>query len=240
MLETLTPGRVDLGIGRAPGGTHRVSAALGTRDVDRFPEQVRDVVDYLAGTMPAEHPFASLAAMPAGASAPEVWLLGSSDYSAALAAAYGLPFVFAHFISGDGERITRAYRRGFQPAKHGDRPRVMLALSALAAATDERAESDAQVIDLWRLSIRRGVNAPIPSLASARTHPYTLADRAEIAHNRGRLIVGTGAAVLARIERIVDAHEADEAMVLTIAPTYEGRLRSYELLADVRRAPVAA
>jgi luciferase family oxidoreductase group 1 len=240
MLETLTPGRIDLGIGRAPGGTPRISHALGTRDVERFPEQVRDVIDYLNGTIPSDHPYVSLPAMPAGDTAPTVWILGSSEYGASLAAAFGIPFVFAHFISGDAERITRGYRRAFRPSIHTPEPRVMLAISALVDETQEAAEANAAVIDLWRLGIRRGTNAPIPSLATANAYPYSLGDRAEIAQNRGRLILGTPASVRARIEEIADAHEADEAMVLTIAPTYDGRLRSYELLAAERRAPVAA
>jgi luciferase family oxidoreductase group 1 len=239
MLETLTPGRIDLGIGRAPGGTQRVSAALGTRDVNRFPEQVQDVVDYLDGTVPPDHPFASLPAMPAGETAPEVWLLGSSEYSAALAAEFGLPFVFAHFISGAAERVTRGYRRAFRPSARCPEPRVMLALAALADETTEGAEANAAVIDLWRLGIRRGANAAVPSLAAAQAYPYTLADRAEITMNRNRLVLGTADGVRARIGEIAEAHGADEAMVLTIAPTYDARRASYELLAPLGAAVAA-
>ena len=232
MLETLTPGRIDLGIGRAPGGTSRVAAALASRDIERFPDQVRDVVDYLDGTLPPDHPFASIAAMPSGDSSPEVWLLGSSDYSAALAAELGLPFAFAHFISGDAPDVVRMYRRRFRPSSRAAEPRVLVAVSAILADTRDEAEQLAGTIDLWRLRIRRGIDLPVPSLHEARAYPYGESERAEIAYNRRRLILGAVPAARERIESLVEAHTADEALVLTIAPDYAARERSYRLLAD--------
>lgn len=232
MLEALAPGRIDLGIGRAPGGTQRVAMALDSRDVRDFPNQVQDVCDYLDRTMPEEHPFAKLTAMPAGETAPEVWLLGSSDYSAALAAQLGLPFAFAHFISGDAEPITRMYRRHFQPSRRLAEPRVLLCIAAIAAPTPEEAEELATTIDLWRLRIRHGTDLPVPSLEEARAYPYTPTDRDEIAYNRHRLTLGAPAAVRERIETLSERHEADEAMILTITPDYASRARSYALIAD--------
>ncbi len=241
MLEALAPGRVDLGIGRAPGGSRRVSEALESRDVQRFPEQVRDLCDFLDGTLAAEHPHAKLVAMPSGESAPEVWLLGSSDYSAALAAEMGLPFAFAHFISGDAEAVTRMYRRHFRPSRRAAEPRVILALAAIVADTPDEAEQLAAVLDLWRLRIRRGIDLPVPSLEEAHAYPRTPYEREEIAYNRQRLALGAPRAVRERIETLAAAHAADEAMVLTIAPDYGARLRSYELLAQAFTAePQAA
>jgi luciferase family oxidoreductase group 1 len=232
MLDALTPGRIDLGIGRAPGGTQRVSMALESRDVRDFPSQVRDVCDYLDRAMPEEHPFAKLTAMPTGETSPEVWLLGSSDYSAALAAQLGLPFAFAHFISGDAEAVTRMYRRHFQPSRRLAEPRVILCVAAIAAATPEEAEELASTIDLWRLRIRHGVDLPVPSREEARAYPYTPSDREEIAYNRHRLTLGAPGAVRERIETLSARHDADEAMVLTITPDYASRTRSYALLAE--------
>jgi luciferase family oxidoreductase group 1 len=232
MHEALAPGRIDLGIGRAPGGTGLVSAALGSREIAQFPRQMRDLLDFLDGTLPAEHPFARLRAMPTGATSPEVWLLGSSDYSASLAAEMGLPFCFAHFISGNAAQVTHTYRRHFRPSARHAEPRVMLALSALAAPSAEEAEELAATIDLWRLRVPRGVDLPVPSLEEARAYPYTAYDREEIAYNRRRLTLGAPSTVRARIEALAAAHEADEAMILTIAPDYAARTRSYELLAD--------
>lgn len=236
MLEALTPGRIDLGIGRAPGGTRLVSAALSSHDVDRFPRQVRDVVHFLDDTVPDEHPHAQLRAMPTGSTSPEVWLLGSSDYSAMLAAQLGLPFAFAHFISGDAAVVTRQYRRHFRPSSRAAQPRVLLCVAAIAADTPEKAESLAGTVDLWRLRIRRGVDLAIPSHAEAQAYLYSRDEAEEVAYNRHRLFLGTGAGVLARIEDVSAAHEADEAMILTIVPDYASRERSYALLADAMRA----
>ena len=170
--------------------------------------------------------------MPSGETSPEVWLLGSSDYSASLAAELGLPFAFAHFISGDTEQVTRMYRRHFRPSPRCEEPRVLLAVAALAAETSEEAEELAATLDLWRLRIRRGVDLPVPSRQEAHAYPYTAYDREEIAYNRRRLALGAPGAVRARIEEIASAHQADELMVLTITPDYASRARSYALLAN--------
>jgi len=170
--------------------------------------------------------------MPSGETSPEVWLLGSSDYSAALAADMGLPFAFAHFISGDQTGVTRMYRRHFRPSARLQEPRVLIAVAALAAPTPEEAEELAATIDLWRLRIRHGVDLPVPSRDEALAYPYTPYDREEIRYNRRRLALGAPRTVRERIETIASAHEADEAMILTITPDYESRARSYALLAE--------
>jgi luciferase family oxidoreductase group 1 len=231
MLEALAPGRIDLGIGRAPGGSQRVSLALESREIRAFPRQVLDLLGFLDGALPEQHPFAKLIAMPSGETSPEVWLLGSSDYSASLAAQLGLPFAFAHFISGDAAEVTRMYRRHFQPSARAGEPRVILCVAALAAETAEEAEQLAATIDLWRLRIRRGVDLPVPSLDEAQAYRYDELEREEIVYNRRRLALGTARGVRERLETLAHAHEADEAMLLTISPDYTSRARSYELLA---------
>ena len=129
MLEALFPGRIDLGIGRAPGGDRLTAQAVARGPyafADDFPEQVRDLVGFLDASLPPEHPFAPVKAMPAGATSPEVWLLGSSDYSGALAADLGLRFAFAHFISArGGDAVTRAYREDFRPSARDAAPRAI-------------------------------------------------------------------------------------------------------------------
>jgi len=135
MLEALAPGRIDLGIGRAPGGTHLVSTALETGDVNRFPQQIADTIDFLDGTMPERSPFAPLKAMPTGGTSPDVWMLGSSQYGALLAAEMGLPYTYAHFIGGDAPAIVRTYRERFKPSRRCAEPRAIVALAAIAAPT---------------------------------------------------------------------------------------------------------
>jgi luciferase family oxidoreductase group 1 len=231
MLDALAPGRIDLGIGRAPGGTGLVSAALESRDVARFPQQIADMIDFLDGTTPASSPFATLTAMPSGRTSPEVWLLGSSDYGALLAAELGLPYTFAHFIAGDAPHLTRAYRERFRPSARCSHPRVIVALSALVAPTDAEAETLSWPVALWRMRLLRGQARPVPSLAETAQYPWTPRERSEVEQTR-RVVLGSPTTVRDKIDAVVERHGADEAMIVTITPDYASRLRSYELLAD--------
>ena len=235
MLEALYPGRIDLGIGRAPGGDRMTALAMSGGhypDADNFPEQVQYLVAYLDNAIPAEHPFAKVMVMPEGPTAPEVWLLGSSDYSGALASQLGLRFAFAHFISADGgDAVTRDYRRTYQPSQREPAPRALVCVSAICAESAEEAERLAASIDLRRLNMDHGLNAPVPSYEEARAYPYTEADRRRIAHNLRRLMLGTPAAVRDQLLALQREFEADELMVITITGDYDSRLKSYELLA---------
>jgi luciferase family oxidoreductase group 1 len=231
MLDALAPGRIDLGIGRAPGGGGLVSAALESRDVATFPQQVSDVIDFLDGTTPAESPFSSLTAMPSGRTSPDVWLLGSSEYGALLAAEMGLPYALAHFIAGDAAAITRAYRDRFVPSARYAAPRVIVAAAAIVASTDEEAEALTWPLALWRMRLFRGLSTPVPSLEETGQYPWTPRERDEVRRTR-RVIAGSPATVRRKIETLVEEHAADEAMIVTITSDYASRLRSYELLAE--------
>jgi luciferase family oxidoreductase group 1 len=231
MLESLAPGRIDLGIGRAPGGTGLVAAALESRDVREFPRQIAEVIDFLDGTTPPTSPFASLTAMPSGRTSPAVWLLGSSDYGALLAAELGLPYTFAHFIAGDAPAVTRAYRARFTPSARVPEPRIIVALAALVAPTDAEAEALTWPVALWRMRLFRGIATPVPSLEETERYPWTPRERDEVERTR-RVIAGSPNTVRRRIEALIADHAADEAMIVTIAPDYATRMRSYELLAD--------
>jgi luciferase family oxidoreductase group 1 len=231
MLETLAPGRIDLGVGRAPGGTRLVSAALESRDPATFPTQIADIDSFLAGSPPQTSEFATLVAMPSGESSPQVWLLGSSEYGALLAAEMGLPYTYAHFIGGDAAAVTRAYRAAYRPSLRHPEPRVIVALGAIVAETDAEAERLALPVTLWRMLLLRGRSGPVPTLAEAEAYPWTQLERYEVARTR-RLVAGRPSAVRGRIEALVAEHRADEAMVVTIAPDYATRERSYELLAE--------
>jgi luciferase family oxidoreductase group 1 len=230
MLEALAPGRIDLGVGRAPGGTGLVAAALESRDAATFPQQVEETIRFLGGTHAPEHPFARLTAMPSGPTLPAVWMLGSSEYGAALAADLGLPYTFAHFIGGDARGVARAYRQRFRPSPWCAQPRVMLALAAIVAATDAEAEALALPVGLWRMRLLRGHAGPVPSVAEAEAYPWTPLERYEVAQTR-RVTAGSPRTVRARIEELATAHGADEVMVVTIVPDNASRFRSYELLA---------
>jgi luciferase family oxidoreductase group 1 len=235
MLEALYPGRIDLGIGRAPGGDRTTALAMGEGrypGAEHFPEQVQYVAAYLDDALPPEHPFAGVKAMPAGPAAPPVWLLGSSDYSGALAAQLGLRFAFAHFISADGgDAVMREYRRHYQPSQREPEPYSLLCVFVICAATAAEAERLAASIDLRRLNMDHGVNAPVPTLEEAARYPYTEADRRRIAHHRRRVVLGAPAEVRERLLEMRGEFEADELMIITITGDYDSRMNSYELLA---------
>ena len=235
MLEALFPQRIDLGIGRAPGGDRTTALAMGEgrySGAEDFPEQVQFLVAYLDDALPADHPFAKVKAQPAGPTAPPVWLLGSSDYSGALAAQLGLRFAFAHFISADGgDAVMRDYKRKFQPSAREDKPRALLTVFTICAATDAEAERRAAAIDLRRLNMDYGINSTVPSQSEAEARQYNDAERARIAHNRRRLVFGAPATVKARLTALAEQFEADELMIITITGDYRTRLESYELIA---------
>lgn len=236
MLEALFPHRIDLGIGRAPGSDSVTARALfggAFYDFDQFPAHVQETVAFLDNTLPPDHPYGRVVAMPSGESSPEVWLLGSSDYSARLAAALGLRFSFAHFISGQGgDGVTRMYRRDFQPSARESSPTSILTVFAICAETNVEAELLAASIDLRRLQMARGQDGPIVPAADAIAMPYSDSDRAVMRRERARAIVGTPESVRDRILELQAAFEADEVMVLTITGSYESRLASYALLAE--------
>jgi luciferase family oxidoreductase group 1 len=235
MLEALFPQRIDLGIGRAPGGDQTTAMAMGDGrypSAENFPEHVQYLVAYLDDAMPAGHPFAKVKAQPLGPTAPEVWLLGSSDYSGALAAQLGLRFAFAHFISADGgDSVMRDYKRKFQPSARESESRALLTVFVICAQTDAEAERRAMSVDLRRLNMDYGINTPVPSQTEAATRGYTEVERSRIAYHRRRVVLGAPATVKTKLLALQAQYEADELMVITITGDYQTRFESYQLLA---------
>ena len=237
MLETLFPGRIDLGLGRAPGGDHATSTALaagpGRLGVERYPEQLQDLIGFLSDTLPADHPFHGVHAEPRGEGAPELWLLGSSDQSAAYAAHFGLPFAFANFIADEaGPQIMQAYRRNFRPSSACPVPRCAVGAFVICAENDAEADRLAASRDLWTLKLRAGHPGPIPTVEEALSYPYTAQERAIVRANRRRSIAGAPATAKARLLALAETYGAQELMIVTITHDPAARRRSYELLAD--------
>jgi luciferase family oxidoreductase group 1 len=241
MLEALFPGRIDLGIGRAPGGDQVTAQALSRGHytfADDFPEQVRDLVGFLDATLPAAHPFARVKAMPAGDTAPEIWLLGSSDFSGGLAALLGLRFAFAHFITAQGgDAVMRAYKSEFMASARESEAHTLLCVFAICAETGAEAERLARPIDLRRLHMALGVDAPVPTYAEAAARKYDERETAYIRSQRARVVLGDPPAVRARLLELAEQYAADELMIITITGDYASRLRSYELIAEAFRLP---
>jgi luciferase family oxidoreductase group 1 len=254
MLETLHPGRIDLGIGRAPGGDGRTAVALRRRtvvpagrlapdpwaedEVAHFPDQIADLIGFLTDGLPPDHPFASVRAMPAGAGVPEIWLLGSTDSSAACAAHFGTAFSFAHFINADGgAAVTRAYARAFRPSPQLSAAKASAAVFAVCADTEEEAARLSRSRDLFIVRLYTGRGGPYPSVEEAERYPYSPRELAIVQHARQRTIAGSAEQVRARLLALASEYDVDELVVVTITHDPTARLRSYELLAQAFGLP---
>ena len=202
-------------------------------DARNFPEQVWQLVCHLDGTLPEEHPFRGLRVQPEVDTAPQVWLLGSSDYSGALAAQLGLRFAFAHFINPHGgDAVTRAYREGYRASAREAQPQAIVCTFAICAESDASAERLAASIDLRRLHMALNLDTPVPTLDEALRHEYSEEQRRYVMGQRARAVVGGPEKCRREIEALAARYAAEEVMVLTITGDYASRLRSYELLAE--------
>jgi luciferase family oxidoreductase group 1 len=235
MLEALYPGRVDLGIGRAPGGDARTARAVGGGrfpDAENFPQQVWELANHLDRTLPQDHPDHGVRLQPEGATSPQIWLLGSSDYSGLLAAQLGVRFAFAHFINAHGgDAVMRAYRERFQPGRDAQ-PHTLLCCFVICARTDEEAERRAKVVDYRRVEMAYNHDTPVPTLEQALARAYTERELEYIRQQRARLVHGSPARCKERLLALAEQYSAEELMIITITGSYETRLESYELLAE--------
>lgn len=238
VLETLHPGRIDLGIGRAPGSDQLTAVALAYGSqigVEYFPTRVADLMAFLGGGDPPTEIFKRIHMSPKPEHPPEVWLLGSSDQSALMAAHFGLPFSFAQFITADGgEMVLDAYRTHFRPSAWYSAPLANVCTFVICAETQAEAERLMASRDLSSLRRERGEFAPFPSVEEALAYPYTDQDRAIIARSRQRRrsIYGDPAQCHAALIEFADRHSVDELVILTITHDPAARRRSYELLAE--------
>ncbi len=237
VLETLHPGRIDLGIGRAPG-TDMVTALALRRSraalaADDFPQQLAELLAFFYGTFPDDHPFRAITPVPAGAAVPPIYLLGSSEFSGQVAAQAGLGFAFARHISpGPAAHVLSSYREEFRPSAAFPGPSGIMATSVLVAETDERAEELAASLDLMWLRIGNGTRGPAATLEEAQAYRYTPAEEQQRQLNRNRSVIGSPATVAAQLEALAAECGVDEIMALTVAHDHATRVRSYELLAE--------
>jgi len=236
MLEALYPGRIDLGIGRAPGGDARTAQAVnGGRfpESDRFPEQVWELVGHLDGTLPADHPFKRVRLQPEVSGAPQVWLLGSSDFSGALAAQLGVRFAFAHFINArGGDEVCLSYKKDFRPSASCSEAETIVCTFLICGEDDAEAERLAGSIDLRRLHMALNIDSPVPTAEEAARHAYTPEERQYVTGQRARAIIGGPQKCRRELEEMAARYGADEVMVLTITGDYDSRRRSYERLIE--------
>jgi luciferase family oxidoreductase group 1 len=236
VLEALFPGRIDLGLGRAPGTDPATSYALrrrqGISEEDDFLERFQELMLLETRGFPAGHPFHNVRAMPADVALPPIYLLGSSDYSAQLAGQIGAAFAFAHhFATFDAAEAMRLYRDNFRPSVSHDKPLAILGTHAVCADSDEEAERLALTVDLNIVRRAKGEYLPLASPDDAAAYDYKPVDRSRIAQNRARMSVGSPATIKSKLAPLIEATKADELMVTTMIFSHEARKRSYELLA---------
>jgi luciferase family oxidoreductase group 1 len=231
MLAGLHPGRIDLGIGRAPGTDPQTMFAL-QRDrrqaaPDDFPEQLAELLALLEGDLPPGHPLARLAALPGGPERPEVWLLGSSPQSAIWAAELGLPYSVADFINPEGAELAQLYRERFRPSVRRDAPWVAAAISTICADTDEEAQRLASSARMAIAFLHSGRLIPVPSVGKA----LAFFAENEVPPTGRRAVVGAPDTVRAGLEEVAQDYGADELMLVAIVHEHSARRRSYELVA---------
>jgi len=248
MLHTLAPGRIDLGIGRAPGSDLRTMAAL-QPGPERYgshvyPQQIQLVKDLLADASGEEplgenHPFFGIRARPVGPGSPELWILGSGPDSAEVAAVTGHPFAYAHFIVGDGgtEGIGGVetmihYRRRFVPSPTCPTPCGMVGVAAIIAETDEEAERLSSSVRLWAVRVAKGQHSPFPPPETALSYDYSPDEKAVIAGRERRVFIGTPDKVRDQLVAKAEDYGAQELAVVTITHDHAARMKSYELLAE--------
>jgi len=238
LLEALYPGRIDLGLGRAPGSDRRTAVALAhpgpMRDIGTYPEQVDDLLRFLEDRFEPGHPFAEVKAAPTAGSAPEVWLLGSGIDSALLAAERGLPFSYAHFFgiqTEQGPAITEAYRSHFQPSRYAAEPRLNVTAQVLCAEDDAEAYRLATSLGLARLRLALGTPGALAPPETALAHSYTPEEKGFIERQAASNVVGDPERVRHGLEELADRYATRDLGIVTICHDFKARLRSYELIA---------
>jgi len=245
VLDALAPGRIDLGVGRAPGGDMRTAQALnphGHGSADAFPEQIRDLQAWTAGQQhrgivahprPPMHGAGGQAGEPETARVPELWVLGSSDYGAQLAAAYGLPYAYAYFfVDGQGvEQALGLYRQLYRPSPRHPRPQATICVWALAADTEAEAQHHALSRERWRLDRMQGRLGPLQRPDDIAARGFTAAEAATLLPMRQKAFVGSAAQVGAALRQLAERLQLDELVVNTWAHEPQVRRHSYALIA---------
>ena len=238
VLEAIAPGRIDLGLGRAPGSDRLTAMALNPNAAvahERFPQQVVELMQWVSATpLPAEHPFARIGAHPNGPTSPEIWMLGSSDYGARLGAQLGLPYAFAYFFT-DGvgaEQALALYRHLYQPSERHPNPHPTLCVWALVAETEAEAWHQFRSREHWKVRMEQGVREPLQAPETLVDVRYSAAEQARMQRLRESALVGTAEQVSGKLRQLADSFDLAELVVVTWTFDAAVRIKSYELLAQ--------
>ena len=232
-LDALYPGRIDLGLGRAPGTDMVTVNALRRNldgDVNQFPRDVMELLRYFAEPEPGQ----AVVATPGAGSHVPVWILGSSLFGAQLAASLGLPFAFAsHFAPAQLEEAITLYRHRFTPSEYLDSPYVMLGFNIIAADTDDEAQFLASSIQRSFVNLRRGTPGKMQPPQPGYLEALAPSDRALLAKIMSCAAIGRAATVAHKLSEFIAATQADELMIASQIYSHKARLRSYEIAAQV-------
>lgn len=235
VLEALYPNRIDVGIGSGTGANRIATKALqaGKPRIDHK-EQVADLIGYLSGSLPAEHPYSNLTVSPNIEAMPDIWLLGAGGTSTQLAAEHGTALTFAHFARPSiGPETAKEYRDAFVPSTFRSKPGVMIAVFIVVAETAERADELAKAFDLW-LYFVESLNSPpyYPSAETAHQRGTSEREREKMSRNRNRVLIGDASSVKRQLEQLIDRYKADEVLIMPHIAGYENRELAIRLLAD--------
>ncbi|GIN56472.1 LLM class flavin-dependent oxidoreductase [Lederbergia ruris] len=236
LLATLFPSRIDIGIGRAPGGSAEATNALSDnflQKVYQMPNLLADLLHFLDRDFPKDHEFSKVTAAPVPPVTPETWLLGTSQKSAVLAAKNGLAYAFGQFMSEEnGAKIIQQYIDSFEPKKSGQLPQVLLTVSAICAETTEEAEEIAMSSLIWQLQTERGKGQRIPSIEEAQKYELTDQEKEKLNIMKQNMIIGNPQEVGKALHQLQTKYKTDEMMILTITHSPKDRVNSYRLIAE--------
>ncbi len=236
MLATLFPDRIDLGIGRAPGGSAEASIALSgnfLENVRNMPNSIKDLLHFLYNNYPTDQMFSKITAHPFPDTPPVPWILGTSEKSAIQAASYGTAYAFGHFMSDkDGIEIVKTYRNAFRQSSGLQKPQAIITVSVICAETSELAEELALSWFLSKIQTDKGEkNNGIPTLEEARNYSFTSDEKERIQEMRKKMMIGNPKEVKQQLAELQSAYSVDEIMIVTITNSYDRRIKSYELIA---------
>lgn len=237
MLATLFPNRIDIGIGRAPGGSAEATNALNERYLEqvwKMPEHIKELLQFITQSFPADHEYSKITASPLPDIPPKPWLVGTSKKSAKLAAETGLPYAFGYFMSdNEGKEIIQTYINSFYQEHHVLQPQVIITVSVVCSDTTEKAENIALSSLIWSIQRAKGEgNEGVPSIEEAKRYQLTKQEKEHLEKLKQKMIIGEPSDVISKLTDIQQIYQADEIMINTITHDPEDRITSYSLIAE--------
>ncbi|MCA1023203.1 LLM class flavin-dependent oxidoreductase [Halobacillus litoralis] len=240
VLEAFYPGRIDLGLGRSPGGGRKTRLALTDgleKPLSSFSRQVKELQQFLHGMVPKGSDYYGVTARPATQRQPETWILGLSERGARHAAVNGTGFTLGHFISPDnGTAALNTYRERFKPSPALDQPDVNVCIFVVCAETEEKAERLALSQDLWLLEVEKGLETRVPSIEEVESCDFSEREKEKIQQNRRRAVIGTPRQVKERLLELAELYQTEEFLIITNIYNWEDKKESYRLIAEQFRS----